>query len=165
MKSSLEVVNYLNNMVNDSRIDFRYMNDILSLAVGGENIVLQLDDTLRDILGFNQNKFESGKDVRAKDKISLTRRINYFAIYSNITANVRVGNVEAPLLAMVHSILKIVAFYLNADLKSFTMLIFRQTTLHKLTSPFMMTLALSFLFTRMLSHQLPFIFDESLNAK
>ena len=100
MKSSLEVVNYLNNMVNDSRIDFRYTNDILSLAVAGENIEVRLDDTLRDILGFDQNKFESGKTVHAKDKISLTRRINYFAIYSNITADVHVGNVKAPLLTM-----------------------------------------------------------------
>lgn len=100
MKSTREVVNYLNDTVNDSRILFRYKNDFLSLGVEGKDIVVRLDDTLRDILGFDQNKFESGKVVRAKDKISLSRRINYFAIYSNITANVRVGNVEAPLLTM-----------------------------------------------------------------
>ena len=100
MKSSLEVVNYLNNTVNDPRINFTYANDILSLTVSGENIEVRLDDTLRDILGFDQNKFESGKVVRAKDKISLLRRINYFAIYSNITADVHLGNVKAPLLTM-----------------------------------------------------------------
>ena len=100
MKSTAEVVNYLNNTINDPRIDFRHMNDILSLTVAGENIIVQLDNTLRDILGFDENKFESGKTVHAKDKISLTRRINYFAIYSNITADVYVGNVKAPLLTM-----------------------------------------------------------------
>ena len=100
MKSTAEVVNYLNNTVNDTRIGFRHTNDILSLAVAGENIVVQLDDTLRDILGFDESNFESGKEVHAKDKISLTRRINYFAIYSNINADVYVGNVKAPLLTM-----------------------------------------------------------------
>ena len=59
-----------------------------------------MDNTLKDILAFDQNRFTSGNDIHAKDKTSTTRRINFFAVYSNITANVRVGNVEAPLLTM-----------------------------------------------------------------
>ena len=60
-----------------------------------------MDDTLKDILGFDQNTFECGIDVAATAKVSLSRRINYFQIYSNINVNVRVGDVEAPLLTMI----------------------------------------------------------------
>ena len=100
IKSTQEAVTFLNEAVNDSRIHFRSDGNILTLNVGGENIVLEMDDTLRDILGFDQNTFKSGKVVTAKDVISLTRRINYFQIYSNVGVNVRVGDTEAALLAM-----------------------------------------------------------------
>ena len=100
LKSTDQVVSYLNETVDDPRIHFKHKEDIVSLEVGGKNIVVEIDKTLRDILAFDQTKFESGKLVRAKDKTSLYRRINYIGVYSNITVNVRVGDVEAPLLAM-----------------------------------------------------------------
>ena len=101
MKSEKDAVRYLNDIVDDSRVHFKLLNNVLSLSVGGKNVVVKVDNTLRDILGFDQNTFESGNVVQAKDVISLTRRINYFQIYSNITKNVRVGDIEAQLLTMI----------------------------------------------------------------
>ena len=100
LKSTDEIVSYLNETVDDSRIHFKAREDIVTLSVGGKDIIVEMDNTLKDILAFDQNRFTSGNDVHAKDKTSTTRRINFFAVYSNITANVRVGNVEAPLLTM-----------------------------------------------------------------
>ena len=100
VKSAEEAARVLNEEVNDSRIYFKTEDNILSLGVGGNDIVVEMDDTLKDILGFDQNRFKSGSVVRGKDKISLTRRIDYFQIYTNITVNVRVGDVEAQILTM-----------------------------------------------------------------
>lgn len=100
IKTIDEVVRYLNETVDDQRIHFKHEEGVVSLSVGGKSIVVEIDKTLRDILAFDQTKFESGKVVRAKDRTSLYRRINYIGVYSNITANVRVGDIEAPLLAM-----------------------------------------------------------------
>ena len=101
MKTERDAVNYLNDIVNDSRVHFTLRDKVLSLSVGGRKVVVTLDNTLRDILGFDQNRFESGSVVQSRDGISLSRRINYFQIYSNITKNVRVGDVEAQLLTMI----------------------------------------------------------------
>lgn len=98
--STDEAVRYLNDVVDDSRIHFKIRERMLSLTVGGRKIVMQMDNTLRDILGFDQNRFESGHTVKATAPLSLTRRINYFQIYSNIGINIRVGDTEAPLLTI-----------------------------------------------------------------
>ena len=98
-----EAVQYLNTSINSTHITFN--NDasgILSIDVGSSGIKVEfIGDTLKDILGFDQNKFESGQKVRASAKLSLTRRINYFQIYSNIGVDVRIGDTEAPLLAII----------------------------------------------------------------
>ena len=101
IKSQREAVSYLNQHVDDPYIHFSLRKSSLFLRVTGSNIVLHMDNTVRDILGFDQNTFKSGDDVKASDGMSLTRRINYFQIYSNITTNARVGDTEAPLLAMI----------------------------------------------------------------
>lgn len=100
MTSVDEAVRYLNEVVDDSRIHFQVQENLLLLSVGGRQMALQMDNTLRDILGFDQNRFLSGQTVKATAPLSLTRRINYFQIYSNIGINVRVGNTEAPLLTI-----------------------------------------------------------------
>ena len=100
-KSVEESVYHLNQVVDNTYIHFSVNKDILYLAVAGKDITVILDDTLRDILGFDQNTFTSGNTVKATAKISLTRRINYFQIYTNIIKNVRVGDTEAPLLTMI----------------------------------------------------------------
>lgn len=95
-----DAVDYLNKVIEDERIRFTVTENILSVSVSGKDIILTMDDILRDILGFDQNTFKSG-DTKASAKISLSRRINYFQIYSNIGVDVRVGDTEAPLLAMI----------------------------------------------------------------
>ena len=85
IKSVDEAVRFLNETVDSPYIHFKAeRHDILSLEIGGSNIVLEMDNTLRDILGFDQNTFKSGKTVRSNAPISLSRRINYFQIYFNI---------------------------------------------------------------------------------
>ena len=101
IKSVQDAIDYLNEVINDKRIQFTAIENILSLTVGGKDITLTMDNTLRDILGFDENTFKSGTVVQATAKISLTRRINYFQIYSNIGVNVRVGDTQAPLLSMI----------------------------------------------------------------
>ena len=101
IRSTDDAVTYLNNVVDDLRIHFKVRNNVLSLSVGGKKMMVKMGDALRDILGFDQNTFYSGSQVQAKDVISLTRRINYFQIYSNIGVNVRVGDIEAQLLTMI----------------------------------------------------------------
>ena len=100
IKSIDEAVRYLNESISDPRIHFKARDTIVSLTVAGRKMVVQMDNTLRDILGFDQNRFVSGRTVKATAALSLTRRINYFQIYSNIGHNLRVGDTEAPLLSI-----------------------------------------------------------------
>jgi len=95
------VVDYLNEVINEQHISFSEKEGTLSLTISGKGIELIMDKTLMDILGFDQNIFKSGTVTKASADMSLSRRINYFQIYSNIGEDVRVGDVEAPLLAMI----------------------------------------------------------------
>lgn len=95
-----DAVDYLNKVIDDQRIRFTATENILSVNVSGKGLVLTMDDILRDILGFDQNIFKSG-NTKASAKVSLSRRINYFQIYSNIGVDVRVGDTEVPLLTMI----------------------------------------------------------------
>ena len=97
-----ETVQHLNNIIDSVYIKFYNAGDILTIDVGGSGIEVEfVGNTLKDILGFDQNKFQSGQKIRASAKLSLTRRINYFQIYSNIGVDVRIGDTEAPLLAII----------------------------------------------------------------
>ena len=97
-----EAVQYLNDNIDSLYIKFYNTGDILTIDVGGDGIEVEfVGNTLKDILGFDQKKFQSGQKVSASAKLSLTRRINYFQIYSNIGVDVRIGDTEAPLLAII----------------------------------------------------------------
>lgn len=96
-----EGVQHLNQVIDDERITFHQEENILSLEVGGKDIQVTMDDTLMDILGFDQNTFISNSITKASAPMSLTRRINYFQIYSNVGIDMRIGDVEAPLLTMI----------------------------------------------------------------
>ena len=60
-----------------------------------------LDDTLRDILAFDKNHYEDKGKFIASGTLSLVRRIQYLYIYSNVSGYIRVGDTEAPLLAVI----------------------------------------------------------------
>ena len=96
-----EVCNHLNEKVNDQRITFHCAEDNkIKLQLLDENLKVTFSNDLRDILGFDQNVYTNGSYL-ARDTISMNRHINYFYIYSNIGDNIRIGDTEAPLLAVI----------------------------------------------------------------
>jgi hypothetical protein len=74
---------------------------ILKLTLTDAATSITFSDTLRDIFAFDQNCYDKPGSYSASDSFSLTRRIHYLYIYSNIGAYVRIGNTEAPLLAVI----------------------------------------------------------------
>ena len=73
-------------------------DDKASIEIKVKDVRLELSPDLRDILGFKESIFNGPLQRTGTGKISLTRNINYFYIYSNIGEFVRVGDTEAPLI-------------------------------------------------------------------
>ena len=95
-------ISYLNNRLNDPRISFTCnQQKQITLKVTQNNLKVILDATLRDILAFDKDTFIGPVEYTGTGALSLTRCIQYLYIYSNIASNVRVGNTESPLLAIV----------------------------------------------------------------
>lgn len=101
LRTVREVVDYLNKTINDQHIRFSATDDILTVSVGGQDILLTMDNTLRDILGLDENTFKSGTVTKGTAKVSLIRRINYFQFSTNITKPIHVGDTLAPILDMI----------------------------------------------------------------
>ena len=97
-----EVCDHLNEKVNDQRITFHCSQDNkIKLRLTDENLKVTFSNDLRDILGFDQNVYTKSGSYLASVAISMNRHINYFYIYSNIGDNIRIGDTEAPLLAVI----------------------------------------------------------------
>ena len=95
------LVRYLNHKFENRNVKFSCNDeDIMSVDID-ENTAIEFDDIVRDMLAFDQNRYEGKKKFTASDKVSLTRRINYFYIYSNIGDYIRIGDTEAPLLGII----------------------------------------------------------------
>ena len=73
----------------------------VTLSITSKDLTITFDDTLRDIFAFDKNTYSGILTYTASGKFSLTRCIQYLYIYSNIATNVRIGNTESPLLAIV----------------------------------------------------------------
>ena len=71
---------------------------MLYLMISSDQLSLEFSQDVQDILALDKSIYDGKCRVKGSDVISLTRRINYFYIYSNITEYIRVGNTEAPLL-------------------------------------------------------------------
>ena len=95
------LITYLNDKFKNHEVSFS-CNDanVISVSIG-EAVTIEFDDVVRDILAFDYNKYTGRNTVTASDKISLTRRINFFYVYSNIGDFIRIGDTEAPLLAVI----------------------------------------------------------------
>lgn len=95
-------VTYLNNEVKRHNVMFTLLkNNTLQLEIKDKNVSVTFSDTLRDIFAFDQSTY-SGKGIwKASDIFSLTRRIRYCYIYSNVSDFIRIGDTEAPLLAVI----------------------------------------------------------------
>ena len=74
--------------------------DHLQVKIKDEDLSIEFDDTVRDILAFDQNTY-TGKGVfSASDTPSFARRIQFLFIYSNVSDSIRIGDTEAPLIGV-----------------------------------------------------------------
>ena len=73
----------------------------LQLIIEDEHVSVTFSNTLRDIFAFDENTYKGRGTYKASGSFSLTRRIHYLYVYSSITDYVRIGNTEAPLLAVI----------------------------------------------------------------
>ena len=97
-----EAVLFLNSNVNDKRIKFSYNSTKqITVSITDAALTVIFDDALSDILAFDKDSFTGPISYTGTAPMSLTRCIQSLYIYSNIGSNVRVGNTEAPLLAIV----------------------------------------------------------------
>ena len=101
-KSQSAAMPYINKQVNDNRITFS-CNDAnyVSLDIADKNLTLTFDDALRDIFAFDKNSYTGVGKFTASSTFSLSRRIQYLYIYSNISEFIRIGDTSAPLLGII----------------------------------------------------------------
>ena len=94
-----EACNYLNSF--DKRVAFS-CNDsnVTTMKIHNEHVIVKFDDDLRDILAFDKNKYTGSKTFTASGTFSLTRRIHYIYVYCNINELIRIGDTQAPLIAI-----------------------------------------------------------------
>ena len=86
----------------DSRVAFTCdAQAIVTMEIKKKGVQVYLDNTLRDILALDRNLYVGKGKFVASATLSLVRRIQYLYIYSNISAYIRVGDTEAPLLAVI----------------------------------------------------------------
>lgn len=96
-----DIISYLKDKFKDYSIDFTLTNEErLQIEIKDKTLSLEMDDAVRDIFAFDTNMLKGGEKFTASDVLSLTRRIRYLYIYSNIGDMVRIGNTEAPLLTL-----------------------------------------------------------------
>ena len=95
-------LSFVNSKVNDNRITFACNSKKrVTLKITDPKLTLVMDNNLRDIFGFGKAAFSGSATYTADGVMSLTRCIQYLYVYSNVASNVRVGNTESPLLAIV----------------------------------------------------------------
>ena len=99
-QSQQEVCKYLTEVIKTKDIEFVYDNNKVKLNILSDDKTVEMSDDVRDILGFDRNIYNSKGSHLSEGSLSLTRRINYLYIYSNIGQLVRIGDTEAPLLAV-----------------------------------------------------------------
>ena len=94
-----EACAYLNQL--DPRVSFSCnAQNIVTMEIKKPTVKVRLDNDLRDILAFTSNEYKGKGKVIASDVFSLIRRIHYLYVYSNISDLLRVGDTQAPLLAI-----------------------------------------------------------------
>ena len=76
-------------------------DNTLKLKIKQENVKVSFSNTLRDSLAFDSDKYGGKGIYHATGKFSLSRRIKYLYIYSSLGKYVRIGDTEAPLLAII----------------------------------------------------------------
>ena len=98
-QSTSQLCKYVTHIIGYRDIILEEKDNVAHLTINSKDLRLEFSKDVQDILAFDQSMYQGKCHVEASDVISLTRRINYFYIYSNISEYVRVGDTEAPLLA------------------------------------------------------------------
>ena len=94
-----EACHYLNSLNN--RVTFSVDDqNVTKMKIHGKRVVVKFDDDLRDILAFDKNEYEGPNTFTASSTFSLTRRIHYLYVYCNINELIRIGDTQAPLIAI-----------------------------------------------------------------
>ena len=97
-----DVVTFLNQSVNDSRIIFSSdLTNILTLKIASDKQTIIFDDNLQDILAFSKSIYKGIGTFVADAMFSLTRCIQYLYVYSNVGEYIHVGDTKAPLIAII----------------------------------------------------------------
>ncbi|MEL7196453.1 MAG: hypothetical protein AAFO96_28755 [Bacteroidota bacterium] len=97
-----DAIAFLNKAINDANISISLMKDgTLRLSITDEGTSITFSNTLRDILAFDHNTYRGRKAVIGSGTFSLARRIHYLYVYSSVSDYVRIGDTEAPLLAVI----------------------------------------------------------------
>ena len=97
-----EAISYVNKKVNDNRISFTCgALKQITLKITSAEMTVIFSNTLRDIFAFDKNIYSGPLSYTSTGAFSLTRCIQYLYIYSNLGSNIRIGNTEAPLLAII----------------------------------------------------------------
>ena len=97
-RSTTEVCQYLTKIIGYKDIMITEENHVAHLTIKSKYLRVSFSRDVQDILAFDKAFYQGVCRVKASDVISLSRRINYLFIYSNIGDFVRVGDTEAPLL-------------------------------------------------------------------
>ena len=101
-KYEKDAITYLNTMVKDANITFSLNEgNFLQMEIHEETTDITFSDTLRDILAFDQSSYSGRGTFFASGVLSLSRRIHYLYVYCNVSDYVRIGDTEAPLLAVI----------------------------------------------------------------
>lgn len=101
-KKQSDAIPFINKHINDPRIVFSCnKRNYVQLKITDRSLMLTFSNTLRDIFAFDKNTYGGVGTFSASDIFSLSRRIQYLYVYSNIGEFVRIGDTEAPLLAVV----------------------------------------------------------------
>lgn len=95
-----DAITYLNKHITSIMFDIDKQNYI-QVTIPNNNTTVTFSDTLRDIFAMDKNTYTGSGTFTATGLFSLTRRIHYLYVYSSITEYVRIGNTEAPLLAVI----------------------------------------------------------------
>ena len=96
-----DALTFLHYVLNDNRFSFTIDADnYVSLTIKDDGVSISFDDNLRDIFALDKNTYNGKGTFAASGRFSLSRRIDYLYVYSNMGAHVRVGDTQAPLLAV-----------------------------------------------------------------
>ena len=100
-KEETGVVSYLNEVIKDDNISFTLLKSkALQMEIKNDAAVT-FSNTLRDIFAFDQNTYKGKGIFKGSDALSLSRRIHYLYVYSNLSDYIHIGDTQAPLLAVI----------------------------------------------------------------